>query len=124
MKIGWGKDGGPKSKVYGAFFEIKSLFSLVLLRFNNGTRSAHHSHAFNAWSVLLKGQLTEEEIGGTTRVYTAPCFIRTPREMFHKVNSQGTSWVLSLRGPWAPTWMEVDEEGRQRVLAHGRKEVA
>jgi hypothetical protein len=53
-----GKDGGPESPVEGYWlFEIKWLCSIVLLKFNDGGREAYHSHAFNALSWLLKGDL-------------------------------------------------------------------
>ena len=42
------KDGGPESTVWGYFLiEIKSLFTIVLLHFKNGSREAYHNHAFN-----------------------------------------------------------------------------
>jgi len=40
------KDGGPESPVDGYFLiEIKSLFSIALLKFNNGGRENYHTHA-------------------------------------------------------------------------------
>lgn len=45
----WGKDGGPESKVWGLWvLRIKTLFTVVLLKFENGTRDAYHSHAFGS----------------------------------------------------------------------------
>mgnify|MGYP001575993171 CR=1 FL=1 len=53
----YGKDGGPESHVWGFWLiEAKSLFSIVLLRFENGTREAYHSHAFNSLSWVLRGR--------------------------------------------------------------------
>ena len=53
------KDGGPDSPVTGLFLiEIKSLFSVVLLKFG-GTRENFHSHAFNALTFWLKGAVME-----------------------------------------------------------------
>lgn len=41
-------DGGKDSGVTGFFlFEIKPLFSIVLLHFRNGTREAYHSHGLS-----------------------------------------------------------------------------
>lgn len=50
MKIlSWEKDGGPDSKVHGFYLiEIKSLFSIVFLKFEGKSREAFHDHAFNA----------------------------------------------------------------------------
>lgn len=119
------KDGGPKSKVTGYWLiEIKSLFSIVLLRFDPGTRDADHSHAFNSVSWLLRGMLIEIVKGppGIRRVIGyAPSLrpIMTYRTTNHRVCSVGTSWVLSFRGPWSKTW-EDSEEG---TLTHGRQRV-
>ncbi len=37
----------------------------------------------------------------------------------HKVDSNGTTWVLSFRGPWNDEWKEINENGEQ-TLTHGR----
>jgi hypothetical protein len=127
------KDGGPLSKVHGFFLvEIKSLFSIVLLRFDDGARDAFHTHAFNAWSWVLDGCLVEEELITAspdtcctrTRVYTPSLRpIYTPRECFHKVTSFGTTWALTFRGPWVDKWLEYTGERGYVALTHGRKEV-
>lgn len=120
------KDGGPESRVTGYFLvEIKSLFSIVLLKFEDGSRDAYHSHAFNAVSWLLSGELREMNIHGYRITRYWPSFkpILTPREMFHKVTSIGTSWVLSFRGPWSETWQEYVPDKGDVTLTHGRKVV-
>lgn len=120
------KDGGPLSRVWGLFIiEIKPLFSIVLLRFLDGSREAFHTHAFNAVSWVIKGKLLETEINGTCRIYRASWKpIYTPREMFHRVRSSGTTWAISFRGPWKDKWREfLPENGRYITLTHGRKEV-
>lgn len=118
------KDGGPESYVWGLFIiAIKRLFSVVLLRFENGSREAYHSHAFNCFSWVLRGHLTEYHLDG--RVEEHPTSWRpfvTRRSTFHKVVSEGRSWVLSFRGPWARTWRESTSEG-ERVLTWGRRVV-
>lgn len=128
------KDGGPESRVWGFFIvELKWLFSIVLLRFENGSRDAYHSHAFHAVSWLLSGRLSEERpVGwgsclGSTLVWMLPSWrpIFTSRDNLHKVTSFGRSWVLSFRGPWASTWHEWEPTtGRMTVLSHGRRVVA
>lgn len=120
------KDGGPESRVTGLFLvEIKRLFSLVLLRFADGSREAYHSHAFDAVSWVLRGRLDEHMLGGSVNVYTPSwCPIITRRTTFHKVYSTGDTWVFSLRGPWARTWQEyLPVEDRVVTLTHGRREV-
>lgn len=108
------KDGGPDSPVDAyVLIEIKSLFSLMLLKFNPGKREAYHSHAFNAWTLWLKGFATEHMVDPDGQFhyaeYTAGSFKRTPRELVHRYfvkKYDGPAWALTFRGPWADTWKE------------------
>lgn len=128
------KDGGPESTVTGYWLiEIKWLFSIVLLKFGPGSRDAFHDHAFDAVSWLLRGQLDEQFLFNTAgqpeptfECWYKPSWrpILTRRSYFHRVESTGTSWVLSFRGPWSKTWREYDPNtGLFTSLAHGRKDV-
>ena len=118
------KDGGPESTVDAfTLIEIKSLFSIILLRFNKGSRENFHSHAFNAFTWFLKGHLEEELIDGTTRRYRRRIIPKlTPRDNCHKVHAKQTSWCFTLRGPWCKTWEEYTPDKKQRItLSNGRK---
>lgn len=119
------KDGGPDSNVTGYFLiEIKSLFSIVLLKFEDGSRVNYHSHAFNALSWLLSGQLIEYHTSGNINSIQPSwkSFITT-KECFHRVRSHGTSWALTFRGPWDKTWKEYSPQTNEEiVLSNGRKE--
>ncbi len=120
----FGKDGGPQSRVWGYFFELKRLFSVVLLRFEHGTREAYHSHAFNSVSWVLKGCLVEKHLDGTAKLHKPSLWpVVTRRSTFHKVRSQGRSWVLSFRGPWAKTWQEWIPGKGFVTLTNGRRVV-
>ena len=118
----WGKDGGDESRVWGFWLiEWKRLFSVVLLKFEPGTRDAYHTHAFDSMSWLLRGRLLEYHIDGRTVEYQAGWLpITTRRNTYHKVCSQGTSWALSFRGPWSKTWKEYTPYGGEATLANGR----
>ncbi len=126
-----GKDGGPGSPVDGFWLvEIKGLFSVLLLRFNDGARTAYHSHAFNAFTWFLWGDMTEERLVGPERELVYLTYRRslrpkvTRRDNMHRVSSRGTSWAFTLRGPWADTWQEWFPETRKLVtLTHGRRVV-
>jgi hypothetical protein len=120
------KDGGPESRVWAYWlFEIKRLGSVALLRFENGSRDAFHSHAFNSISWVLSGELLEFHLDGRVESHKPGWRpIRTLRSTFHRVTSFGRTWVLTFRGPWAPKWSEfLPDEGRFVDLVHGRKEV-
>lgn len=122
--LSWGKDGGQESTVWGLFFEIKWLFSIVLLRFENGTRDAYHNHAFSCVSWVLKGKLIENHLGSPLPDVHTPSLrpVITRRYTFHKVESVGRTWVISFRGPWAKRWTEYDPKTNKFVtLTHGRK---
>lgn len=121
------KDGGPDSTVTGYWLiEAKKLFSIALLKFEHGSRDAFHSHAFNSVNWILKGCVDEEHTDGRVerrRAGLSPWYAM--RNTFHQVFSNGTTWVLSIRGPWAKTWQEYDPgTGQTTVLTHGRQVVS
>lgn len=128
------KDGGPESRVYMYGLECKALASLLVLRFEDGSREAYHTHSFNAVSWVLGPGSLDENIRCCAPAYErcdivdlAPSFapVVTRRARCHKVISYGTTWVLSLRGPWASSWTDVDERtGVTTRLRAGRVPVA
>lgn len=133
------KDGGPKSTVTGYWLiEWKRLFSIVLLKFEDGSRDEYHSHAFNSWNWVLRGKVVEhciQEIPSFTGDLNAQWYKRqeyepsvkpvvTRRNRFHRVISRGTTWVFSIRGPWSKTWREYDPAtDKFSTLTHGRVKV-
>lgn len=120
----YGKDGGPKSTVTGFWLiEIKSLFSIVLLRFDEGSRETYHSHAFNALTWWLSGKVEEHHKTGESMIWTPSIVPKyTPRTCFHKVFALRRTWALSFRGPWVKTWQEYSQfQGQTTTLTHGRK---
>lgn len=122
--LSWGKDGGPASHVWGFWLvEIKSLFSIVLLCFEPGTREAYHTHAFNALTWWLRGHVTEYHKSGGQRDWTPSWRPKvTPRSCYHKVYAHERTWALSIRGPWQKVWKEYTEvEGREIQLTNGRE---
>jgi hypothetical protein len=126
--LSWGKDGGEESTVLGFWLiEVKSLFSVALLKFVGNSREAYHNHAFHSISWLLRGRLEENFLEGEQFKYVYTPSLKpiiTLRNDFHKVNSVGTSWVLTFRGPWHRVWTEYRPDERRYVqLTHGREEV-
>lgn len=121
------KDGGSESTVTGYWLiEIKSLFSICLLKFDGASREAFHNHAFNSIAWVVKGAITENMLDGRVKRHKAsfkPFIVK--RSDFHKVDSDdGVTWVLNFRGPWTKTWKEFRPlENRFVTLAQGRKEI-
>lgn len=119
------KDGGKDSTVDAYFLiEIKSLFSIALLRFNEGSRNNYHSHAFNALTWFLAGEMNEKFLTGESIKYKRSLLPKvTKRSVLHKVVAKRESWALTIRGPWDKYWKEVTPENKEITLTHGRKEV-
>ena len=122
--LSYGKDGGLYSTVWGFWVvEIKSLFSIVVLCFEEGSREAYHTHAFNAITWWVKGHVTEYHKGGQPidwRPSWKPKI--TPRSCYHKVFAHKRSWAISIRGPWHRTWKEYHPTKElEVVLTHGRE---
>ena len=129
------KDGGPDSNVTGYWLiEWKRFFSIVLLRFKKGTREAYHTHAFDAVSWVLKGEMHEQVpyfvvpgLAGNIVTPLKPSWkpIYTSKHRLHRVEGIApNTWALSFRGPWVDKWVEYFDDSRGFVvLTHGRKVV-
>ncbi len=118
-------DGGKKSGVISWGIEIKWLFSIILLKFKPNFRENYHSHAFNAVTVWLKGNVLEERIMPDITMHYARGHVKyTPRENVHKIHCHSpTAWALSFRGPWSKEWSEYSMSKQRIRLTHGRKEI-
>jgi hypothetical protein len=117
------KDGGRNSTVTGYWLiELKSVFSIVLLCFEKGSRENYHSHAFNALTWFVKGEVEEQHLDGRVITWKAslkPKF--TPKKCFHKVFAKERTWAISFRGPWDKTWKEFNPNTDETItLASGR----
>ena len=119
------KDGGPESPVDAYFlFELKHIASVALLRFNEGGREAFHTHAFNAFTWFICGDLVEQRYDGTTTKYKRSLLPKyTARDNNHRVVAHKTSWCITIRGPWKDNWTE-DTDKAKTTLTHGRKIVS
>jgi hypothetical protein len=108
-------DGGKDSGVTGFWLiECKWLFSIVILKFNKGTREAYHTHAFNALTWWLWGSVIEHVIGSRNEIeleindekpekikWWPSLFPKyTPREHLHMIEALEPSYAISFIGPW------------------------
>ncbi len=115
-------DGGKDSGVTGYFLiEWKNVFSIALLRFSKGSREAFHSHAFNAYTWWLKGEVIEEYADGSPARKWKPSIKPkfTPKSKFHKIIGIKETWAFTFRGAWEDTWQE-QKDGETYTLTHGR----
>lgn len=117
-------DGGDKSNVKGFWLiEIKSLFSIVILCFEKGSRDAYHSHAFNALTWFIWGDVEERHRCGPTKYWKPSLKPKyTPRSCFHQVYCKKRTFAISFRGPWRQSWNEYSTKTKKTiVLTSGRK---
>jgi len=119
------KDGGQESPVDAYFLvEWKSVFSIALLKFHKGRREQFHTHAFNALTWLVSGDLIEEDCD-TGDFYQYDRFLMpkvTKRTTNHRVTAFKDSWCFTVRGPWSSEWREVDKDKNTvSTLTNGRK---
>ena len=118
-------DGGKASGVSSWGIEIKWLFSIVLLKFEPNERVNYHSHAFNALTFWLKGDVSEsrreDEWLTYIRRFKAGNIKYTSRKNVHKIYCNKPAWAISFRGPWKKEWTEVTPDGEVIKLTHGRK---
>ena len=120
------KDGGKDSSVDAyILLEIKRYFSIVLLKFNKGGREVFHTHAFDALTWFISGEMVEEDVSGELYIYTRSIRPKlTLRAKNHRVIAIVDSLCFSIRGPWSPTWSEYtrDTDTTTVLAAHRRKE--
>ena len=96
--------------------EWKPLFSLKLFHFHEttGSQDRFHTHAFDAWSILLHGDYTEEvvkdgEILSLPRSRSRFLFI--PKNQYHRITKSKGCRTLLITGPWGPEFKELRPTG-------------
>jgi hypothetical protein len=116
-------DGGKESGVVGYFLiEWKSVFSIGLLRFSEGSRESYHSHAFLAITWWLTGKVEEETYKGIYKTFSPSIKPKiTKRDKVHRVKGLKKTWALTIRGNWVDEWFEVTPDDKVIKLTHGRK---
>jgi len=125
MKIlSYGKDGGQDSTVWGFWLiEIKPLFSVAFLCFEKGSREVLHSHAFNAYTWFIRGEVEEQHLDGRVITWKPRWKPKlTPRDTFHKVFATKRTFAFTVRGRWKKEWEEYSTQKSEfTTLTNGRK---
>jgi len=109
-------------------FEFKPIGGIILNVFNSIEQDRFHTHAFNAWSVMLRGSYAEEirrqDAVVETRLRTRDVMY-LPRHLEHRIMKSTKNAVsVTICGPWRDTWTETSVSGRTRRFMWGRRQVA
>lgn len=110
--------------------EYKKLFSIKLFKFHktDGKQDRFHTHAFNAYSFLLKGNYIEEVLDGDVikklpRNRSRVLFI--PKDSFHRITKSTNCTTILITGPWGKTFKELTDVGggmyKETECGEGRK---
>lgn len=104
--------------------EIKYLGGIIVNIFNTENQDRFHSHAFNAFSLMVKGHYYEDVIVDGKKIVTKKIeksrFI--PRNYIHKITKSSKNAVsVTFEGPWESTWNEYFDNGRIKTYSWGRK---
>lgn len=105
-------DLGEQSVTELTILEYKKWFSIKLFNFHKseGVQDRFHTHAFNAYSLLLKGDYTEEvlewnKIVKCLRSRSKALFI--PKDSYHRITRSKGCVTLLVTGPWGETFKEL-----------------
>lgn len=105
-------DLGEQSVTELTILEYKKWFSIKLFNFHKseGVQDRFHTHAFNAYSFLLKGDYTEEvlednKIVKCLRSRSKALFI--PKDSYHRITRSKGCVTLLVTGPWGETFKEL-----------------
>lgn len=103
--------------------EIKYLFGIIVNIFNTENQDRFHSHAFNAFSLMLKGNYKEDVIlpdgSVITKLIEKSRFI--PRNYIHKITkSTQNAMSITFEGPWESIWNEYFDDKRVKTYSWGR----
>lgn len=116
--------------------EIKYLFGIIVNIFNTVDQDRFHSHAFHAWSWMIRGYYHEHVLKKQDDPrYFHPHFPGVsvdfkkiersrfiPKNYIHKITRSSPNAIsITFEGPWGPTWDEFFDNGRIKHYSWGRK---
>jgi hypothetical protein len=104
-------------------FECKFLGGIILNIFNTTDQDRFHSHAFTAFSLMVKGWYNEEVIENNKIVTKKIVKSRIiPKHYIHKIKESAPNTVsITFEGPWSGGWNEYFDNGRVKSYGWGRK---
>ena len=103
---------GDQSVSELTILEWKRFFSVKLFHFHKteGKQDRFHTHAFNAWSILLHGDYTEELIDGDIiypELRSRKRILFIPKNQFHRITKSSGCRTLLITGPWGDSFKEL-----------------
>jgi len=103
--------------------EIKYFFGIIVNIFNTTDQDRFHSHAFNAFSLMVRGHYFEDVIDNNeviTKKIERSRFI--PRNYIHKITKSSPGAIsVTFEGPWQAIWNEYFDNGRVKTYTWGRR---
>ena len=83
------------------------------------------THAFNALTWFISGDLYEEDAIGETYKYKKSLLPKiTPRNKNHRVLAIKNSYCFTIRGKWVDNWTEYNKDKDETtILGWGRNKV-
>lgn len=105
-------DLGEQSVTELTLLEYKKWFSIKLFNFHKseGVQDRFHTHAFNAYSFLIKGDYTEEVLDGNRIVKclrSRSKALLIPKDSYHRITRSKGCVTLLITGPWGETFKEL-----------------
>lgn len=122
-------DLGDQSVTELTILEWKRFGSIKLFHFHktDGSQDRFHTHAFNAVSILLHGDYTEEVLAGRKILQFARSrrrFLFIPKDSYHRITKSNGCRTLLITGPWGKEFKELREMGNnlyQEVVCGDRR---
>ncbi len=104
-------------------FEIKYIGGIILNVFNTTDQDRFHSHAFSAFSLMIKGWYDEDVIIDNKIISKRIKKSRIiPKNYIHKIKeSEKNAISITFEGPWGKQWSEIFDNGRIKIYTWGRK---
>lgn len=104
-------------------FECKYFGGIIINFFNTDNQDRFHSHAFHAFSIMIRGHYMEDIIENNkvvTKKIEKSRFI--PKNYIHKITKSTPNAIsVTFEGPWGGSWNEYFDNGRVKTYGWGRK---
>ncbi len=106
-------------------FEFKYIGGIIINCFNTDNQDIFHSHAFSAFSLMIRGYYYEDALENgsiVTKKIEKSRFI--PRFYVHKITLSSRNAIsITFEGPWWYFWNEYFDDGRVKTYTWGRRVV-